>query len=91
MRTTKIITTENVYQLVERLKVEAVKNELTGLAGQLDDALSLGSSGLEILGAIRQTFIKNRATIERLLGPTGKDKTDQLITFVDKAFGRSAH
>jgi hypothetical protein len=88
MNTQKINTSADIYQLVKQLQVESGKNGLPDLAAQLADALSLGSSGLEILGAIRKTFIENRSTIERMLGPTGKDQIDMAITFVDKAFGR---
>jgi hypothetical protein len=88
MNTQIINSASDLYQLVGHLKVECDKNGLTELATPLDDALNLGSSGLEILGAIRQTFVKNRITIQRLLGPSGKAQIERVINFVDTAFGR---
>jgi len=88
MSASQIKTADDVYRFVERLKSECQKNGATALLAQLDDALHLGSSGLEILGAVRQTIIGNRAFIERLLGAAGKDEANQVVVFVDKAFGR---
>jgi hypothetical protein len=84
----EIQTVDDVYQFVERLKTECQKNEATQLLAQLDDALHLGSSSLEVLGAVRQTIISNRASIERLLGAAGKNDANQVVAFVDQAFGR---
>lgn len=88
MSTTQIKTADDVYQFVERLQLECQKNGATDLLAQLDDALHLGSSGLEILGAVRQTVINNRALITRLLGTDGKDEANQVLIFVDRIFGR---
>ena len=88
MSNSQIKTADDVYRFVERLKVQSEKGGLRELATQLDDALHLGSSGLEILGAIRQTVIENRIAIEQMLGSSGKDETEQVIAFVDRAFGR---
>lgn len=78
----------DVYRYVERLMSECRKCDESALFKQLDDALHLGSSGLEMLGAIRRALIENRVTVVRLLGPTGKEEADRVIAFVDKAFGR---
>ncbi len=84
----QIKTADDVYRFVERLKSQCRENGAIDLFAELDDALSLGSSGLEILGAIRQAIINNRASIERLLGAAGKDEANQVVAFVDEAFGR---
>ncbi len=88
MSNSQIITSDDVYRFVERLKVQSEKGGLQELATQLDDALHLGSSGLEILGAIRQAVIENRIAIEQMLGPSRKDEAEQVIAFVDRAYGR---
>lgn len=88
MNASQIKTADDVYRFVEHLKSECQKNGATELFAQLDDALHLGSSGLEILGAVRHTILNNRASIERLLGAGGKDEANQVLIFVDKAFGR---
>jgi hypothetical protein len=88
MTTLQITTPNDVYQLVERLKTACQQNGAAELFNRLDDAMNLGSSALEILGAIRQTFIGNRSEVERLLGRNGKEEVDGVIAFVDKAYGR---
>ena len=88
MSESKITTADDVYHFVERLKSESEKHGASALAAEFGDALHLGSSGLEIFGGIRQTIIANRPTIERLLGPSGSEEAEQVIAFVDGAFGR---
>jgi hypothetical protein len=65
---------------------DAEKCEDTDLARELDEALHLGSSGLETLGAIRKTLIEDHGDVKSLVGSDGW-KTN-VIAFVDKAFGR---
>lgn len=84
----QIKTTDDVYQFVERLESECRIHEATALLRQLDAARHLGSSGLEILGAVRQALVDNLALIEQLLGPSGKEQAKQIVAFVDGAFGR---
>ena len=84
----QIKTADDVYRFVERLKAESERVGRPELVVQLDDAMHLGSSGLEILGAIRQVLLNNRNAIEALLGAVAKTEAEQVINFVDKAFGR---
>jgi hypothetical protein len=88
MTTKKITTAGDVYQFVERLKTASQQDGTPELYRQLDQAMRVGSSSLEILGAIRQAVIGNRSDIERLLGPDGRLCADQVVAFVDKAYGR---
>ncbi len=83
-----ITTINDVYAFVAQLKTEAEKRGDIDFASELDDALHLGSSGLEILGAIRKTLIENHGEVESLLGPDGWQKAAHVIAFVDKTFGR---
>jgi len=83
-----ITTANEVYAFVVQLKTQAEKHGDADLASRLDDALHLGSSGLEILGAIRKTLIENHSQVETLVGSDGWQKAAQVIAFVDKAFGR---
>ncbi len=83
-----IQSTDDVYQVVERLESACRKNGTAELLKQIEDAMRVGSSALEILGAVRQTMIVNRSEVEQLLGPSGSKETDEVIAFVDKAFGR---
>jgi hypothetical protein len=88
MNTGKITTAEDVYNFAKTLESMSQRSGVTQLARQLDNAMRLGSSGLEILGAIRQVVIGNRTDVERLLGPEGTSRIDQVVAFVDEAFGR---
>ena len=79
----------DVYKFVDQLKLACQKAGETKLFEQLDNALRLGSSGLEILGAIRGVLLKNHALIQELLDSTNRAQVDQVIAFVDKAYGRA--
>ena len=88
-QTAQTITTgADVYAFVARLKIEAEKHGNIDFASELDDAVHLGSSGLEILGAIRKSLIENHGEVEFLLDSDGWKKAANVIAFVDKAFGR---
>jgi hypothetical protein len=54
---------EGVYAFVAQLKAEAEKHGERDLAMELDGAPDLGSSGLEILGAIRKIVTENHLKI----------------------------
>jgi hypothetical protein len=88
MVTPTITTANEVYAFIADLKTECGKHGVNDLANKLDDALCLGSSGLEILGAIRITLAENRAKVESLLGSEGLRKAEQVIAFVDRTYGR---
>jgi hypothetical protein len=88
MSATPIDSVDDVYRFVERLRSEAKNRGAGVLVQQLDDALLLGSSGLEILGGIRGVMIEHRQTIEQVLGAVDSAQSGKVIAFVDKAFGR---
>jgi gamma-glutamyltranspeptidase len=69
-----IRTASDVYGFVAQLKSEAEKHGNIDFASELDDAVHLGSSGLEILGAVRKTLIENHGEVESLLGSDGYQK-----------------
>lgn len=65
------------------------KNEGNGeLLRQIDNTMHLGSSGLEILGSIRHFLITNRDEISQILGAEAENDMNQIIAFVDSAYGR---
>jgi len=88
MSTFQINTTDDIYQFVERLKAQCAKRSETGLLTQLNDATHMGSSGLEILGALRQVILANIGLIQELLGSDGENEARLIVRFIDKAFGR---
>jgi len=88
MTTRKIATAGDVYRFVESVMTASQQDGASELYRQFDRAMGAGSSSLEILGAIRQAVIGNRSDIERLLGPDGNLYADQVVAFVDEAYGR---
>jgi hypothetical protein len=77
-----------LYETVERIKKESLERGLPDLAAQFEHALALGSSSLEIIGAIKIIIVQNRPMIEAMLAPNGKQRVDEMIDFVDRAYGR---
>jgi hypothetical protein len=79
-----ITTTDRVYEITQ-LAIEKCRNHGYGeVAQQLDDAMHLGSSGLEILGAIMAVFLARRAELEKVLE---KHQVNEVVQYVNKAFG----
>lgn len=79
-----ITTTDKFYEFTE-LAIQKCRDHGYGdIAKQLDDAMHLGSSGLEILGAIKAVFVARRAELEIVLD---KQTVDELVEYVNKAFG----
>jgi anti-anti-sigma regulatory factor len=83
-----IQTANDVYQFVEELERACKENPAPELLLKIENAMNLGSSALEILGAIRETVVNNRPEVERLLGSERSKSVDGVIAFVDRAFGR---
>ena len=79
-----ITTTNEVYEFAELAVKKCRKHGYDDVAQQLDDAMHLGSSGLEILGAIRATLIGQAETLEKVV-----DKTEMqdIVKYVNRAFG----
>jgi len=88
MTTERITTVADVFQFVERLKTASQQDGAVELNRHLDHATRLGSSSLEVLGAIRQAVVGNLSDVERLLGSDGRLCADQVVAFVNKAFGQ---
>lgn len=74
-----------VYSLVSRLCEACRANGLGDVARKFDDALNVGSSGLEILGNVRTVMIEHQMTLIRFVQ---RSELDEATSFVDKAFGR---
>ena len=85
-----IRTASDVYGFVAQLKIDTEKCGDTDSARELDEALHLGSSGLEILGAIRKTLIENQGAVESLLGSDGWQKAARVIAFAKREKGQSS-
>lgn len=80
-----ITSVMEVYELAEKAIRLSRQHGDTALAADLDRALSLGSSPLEILGAVRAAFVAKAPVLEQLLG---KAEVADVVSFVDKAYGR---
>lgn len=74
-----------VYELTQVLVQKCQERGYDDIAAQLDDALHLGSSALEILGAIRSVFVSES---ERIVPMIGHARVKEVIDFVDKSYGR---
>ena len=81
-----ITTTEQIYEFVEQLQHGAREHGYDDIAERLDDAMHLGSSGLEILGAIRSVLQDEKQRLQKI---TENQKIEGAIAFVDKSFGRT--
>lgn len=79
-----ITTTTEIYEFVEVATRKCREHGYGDIAQQFDDAMHLGSSGLEILGAIRAVCVAENAKLEELLGSAS---VHEVIRFVDRAFG----
>lgn len=83
-----IVSVDDVYRFVDLIQVVCKQKSAAELDMKFSNALKLRSSGLEILGAVRQTIIDNREQIECLIGPDRRNEIAGVITFVNKAYGR---
>ena len=81
----KIKTTDQMYHFVNRIVGDCRNNGWDDIANGFDDAMNLGCSGLEILGAIRTVLVEEHL---RLLNIAKKDELNNIIEFVDIAYGR---
>ena len=81
---------QDVWRFAENARRAAEARGLTQLAGQFYDALNLGSSALEILGAIQKIVLENREILNEVLPTASQADTQRVIAFVDAAFGRAS-
>ena len=79
-----ISTSQEFYALVDFVIRQSRVRGLLDIAQQLEDALHLGSSGLEILGAIKNIFVAQKAELEKILE---KEKNEEVVKFESKAYG----
>jgi hypothetical protein len=84
-----ITSAAQVYQFVEKLKAACIEHNEINLFSELEHAMQLGSSGLEIMGAICKAIIHRENTIGRILGTDGKKELNHIVEFVDRAYGRT--
>ena len=79
-----ITTTNEIYEFTELAMKNCREHGYDDVAQQLDDAMHLGSSGLEILGAIKATFVSQSGTLEKVVD---KAKLQEVVRYVNKVFG----
>jgi hypothetical protein len=79
-----ITTTDKIYVFVELAIQRCREYGYDDIAQQLDDAMHLGSSGMEILGAIRTVFIAQTTRLEQVVE---KAKVEEVVKYVNRAFG----
>ena len=79
-----ITNTDRFYEFTEQVIQKCLNHGYGDIAQQLDDAMHLGSSGLEILGAIKAVIVARRAELDVVFD---KYTLDELVQYVNKAFG----
>ena len=79
-----ITTTDRFYEFTEHVIQKCLDHGYGDIAQQLDDAMHLGSSGLEILGAIKAVIVARRAELDVIFD---RYTLDELVQYVNKAFG----
>jgi hypothetical protein len=89
MSDTRIHSAFDIYDLVHRIAANCEDPIDHDLRTRLDAALQLGSSGLEINGAIRLLLVENHDRVVELLGDGSQNEIDEVIRFFDRAYGRS--
>ncbi|QDU34674.1 hypothetical protein KS4_27450 [Poriferisphaera corsica] len=81
-----IWTADNVYQYVNDTISVCKTQKHDTIAKDLENAMKLGGSGLEILGGIKQVLIENQISLNRL--GFEQDKLDQVIQFINQCYMR---
>jgi len=76
-----------VYDLVGQIERACWDHGSAELWDLLDGAMQLGSSGLEITGALRVIFLDHRDELASLLGPGGAEQVTGVIEFIDRIWG----
>ncbi|MEO8271460.1 MAG: hypothetical protein ABI557_17185 [Aureliella sp.] len=79
-----ITTINEIYEFTELAMHKCLEHAYGDVAQQLDDAMHLGSSWLEICGAIKATFVTRAATLEKVLD---RIKMHEVIDDANQAFG----
>ena len=80
-----IAATDDVYEFVNVLIRQCREQGFAEIAQKLNDAMNLGSSAMEILGAIRIVLLEESGTIGTLVERTD---IEEVIQFVNRTFGR---
>ena len=79
-----ITTTDEIYEFAELVQRRCREHGYDDVAQQIDDAIHLGSSGLETLGAIKAVFVTQAARIDKLVD---RAKVQEVVKYVNRAFG----
>ena len=78
------MTVEEIYACIESTITKCKDCGYDDLAERFDEALHLGSSGLEILGAIRNVLKDEKNKANELIG---KGQVQQIIDFIESSYG----
>lgn len=78
------MTIEEIYTCINCTIIKCKDYGFDDLAERFDDALHLGSSGLEILGAIRNVLEDEKSKANKLIG---KGRVQEIIDFVEFSYG----
>ncbi len=81
-----MISTIEFYATADAAIRECRTHGHDAIADKIEDAKSVGSSGLEIVGAIGGVFKDHSTELRRLMG---SEPVEDVSRFVDRCYGRS--
>jgi len=79
-----IKTINEIYEYVDMMAKKCRDYGFKDIAQQLDNAMYLGSSGLEILGAIKNIIIMNTIKLNEI---ADREKMEEIVAYVNSAYG----
>ncbi len=82
----KITNPEDVYELARRLRQSCSDAGFSEAATQLDDALNVGSSALETLGAIQAALLCHHQLYQEF---SALEELNAVTEYVNQIFGRA--
>ncbi len=78
------MTTGELYEFVEVAIERCREHGYADIAKELDDAMHVGTSGLETIGAIKNVLIVQAARLKKIVD---KAKMAKIVKFVETFFG----
>lgn len=82
-----ISNVDEFYAFISVVIRECQASGANDIANQLEQAKDLGSSGLEIIGAMRRTLREHQAALAQFLPRATAERVPEAIAFVDRCYG----
>jgi hypothetical protein len=85
---TAVTSMDQIYRFVDEAVRACRRRGDEKMAGEFESALRLGSSGLEILGAVAAVVEQNRGRLLTTLAPEQVQWLDPVLAFARRSFGQ---